>query len=110
MHKRIGWAQLGARNEKEKGSAGAVRDAKLAQRFHHRLRTMAVGRDGEHAERLPSEMLLVLLFVLPTPGAEVSEICRAYSSFFSNQAPNRSFTNSCVWLAVSSDVAAPVRT
>ena len=50
MHKRIGRAQLVARREKEEGSAGAVRDAELAQRLHHRLRAMLVGRYGEHAK------------------------------------------------------------
>ena len=31
-----------------------------AQRFHHRLHPVLVGRDGEHAKGLPAEMLLVL--------------------------------------------------
>ena len=43
MRKRIGRAQLVARCEKEEGSAGAVRDAKRAQRFHHRLHAVMVG-------------------------------------------------------------------
>jgi hypothetical protein len=60
MQKRIACAQVAARREKEEGSAGAVRDAKLAQRLHHRLHAVMVGRHGEHAERLPAEMLLVL--------------------------------------------------
>ena len=60
MRKWITRAQLVARREKEEGSAGAVRDTQLAQRLHPRLRTMPVDRQGEHAERLPSEMLLVL--------------------------------------------------
>src|SRR5271165_7535369 len=60
MRKRIARAQLVARREEEKGSAGAVRDAKLAQRLHHRLHPAMVGRYGEHPEGLPSEMLLVL--------------------------------------------------
>src|SRR5271166_5952440 len=32
------------------GSAGAVRDAKLAQRINHRVRTMPVGGHGEDAK------------------------------------------------------------
>ena len=59
MRKRIGGAQLVACREKEEGSAGAVRDAKLAQRLHHRLHAVMVGRNREDPERLPSEMLLV---------------------------------------------------
>ena len=43
MREGIGGAQLVARREK-KGSAGAVRDAKLAQRVHHRLHAAMVGR------------------------------------------------------------------
>ena len=58
--KRIGGAQLVARREKEEGSAGAVWDAELAQRFHHRLHAAMVGRDGEHSKCFPSELPLVL--------------------------------------------------
>ena len=60
MRKWIVRAQLVARREKEEWSAGAVRDAELAQRLHHRLHPVMVGRDREHPERLPAEMLLVL--------------------------------------------------
>src|SRR5271166_711224 len=52
MRKRIGGAQVVARREKEEGSAGAVRDAKLAQRLHHRLHAVMVGR---HAHLLQFE-------------------------------------------------------
>ena len=45
-----------------------MRDAKLAQRLHHRLHAVMVGCHGEHAERLPSEMLLVLF---PGMGGEI---------------------------------------
>ena len=55
MRKRIGRVELVARREKEEGSAGAVRDAKLLQRLHHRLHTVMVGRDGEHAQCFSSE-------------------------------------------------------
>jgi hypothetical protein len=58
MRKRIGRAQFVARREKEEGSAGAVWDAKLSQRLHHRLRTMPVGGDGEHAKGTGSRALL----------------------------------------------------
>ena len=58
MRKRIGGAQLVARREKEEGSAGAVRDAKLAQRLHHRLHPVLVGRHGEHARGVRSRALL----------------------------------------------------
>ena len=44
----------------EEGSAGAVRDAKRTQHLHHRLHTVLVGRNRQHPERLPAEMLLVL--------------------------------------------------
>ena len=37
-----------------------MRDAKLAQRLHHRPHPVLVGRHGEHPERLPSELPLVL--------------------------------------------------
>ena len=50
MRERIARAQLVARREKEEGSAGAVRDAKPAQRLHHRLHAVMVGRHGEHAK------------------------------------------------------------
>ena len=53
-------AQLGARREKEEGSPGAVRDAELAQRLHHRMHAAMVGRYGEHAKGFPSELPLVL--------------------------------------------------
>ncbi len=56
----VGRAQLVARREKQKGSAGAVRDAELAQRLHHRLHAATVGRYGEHAKSFPSELPLVL--------------------------------------------------
>ena len=49
-----------AGREKEEGSANAVGDMQSAQRVHHRLRTMLVGGNRQHPERLPSEMLLVL--------------------------------------------------
>ena len=49
MRKGIGGAQLVARREKKEGSAGAVRNAKLAQRVHHRLHTVLVGGHGEDA-------------------------------------------------------------
>ena len=58
MRKRIARAQLVARREEEEGSAGAVRNAKLAQRFHHRLHAVLVGRDGEHAKGTGSRALL----------------------------------------------------
>jgi hypothetical protein len=60
MREQIGRAQLVARRKKEEGSAGAVRDAKLAQRLHHRLRAMPVGRDREHAKCVLPELPLVL--------------------------------------------------
>ena len=60
MRKRIGSAQLVTGREEEEGSAGAVRDVKLAQRLHHRLHTVMVGRHGEHAKGFPSELPLVL--------------------------------------------------
>jgi hypothetical protein len=50
MRKRVARAQLVARREIEEGSAGAVRDVKLAQRLHHRLHAVMVGCDGEHAK------------------------------------------------------------
>ena len=50
MHKRIGRAQFVPRREKEEGSAGAVRDMQSAQRLHHRLHPVMVGRDGENPE------------------------------------------------------------
>ena len=50
MRERIGRVQLVACREEEEGSAGAVRDAKRAQRFHHRLHPVLVGRHGEHAK------------------------------------------------------------
>ena len=59
MRKRITRPKLVAGREKEEGSAGAVRDAKLAQRLHHRLHAVMVCRHGEHAKGLPSEMLLM---------------------------------------------------
>ena len=58
MRKQIGRAQLVPRREKEKGSAWAVRDAKLAQRLHHRLHAAMVGRHGEHAKGTGSRTLL----------------------------------------------------
>src|SRR4249920_902270 len=50
MCKGIARAQVVARRKKEEGSAGAVRDAKLAQRFHHRLHAVVVGGHGEHVK------------------------------------------------------------
>ena len=35
-------------------------DVQSAKRLHHRLHPVPVGRDRQHPERLPSEMLLVL--------------------------------------------------
>ena len=58
MRKRIARPQLVARREKEEGSAGAVRDAKLAQRLHHRVHAAMVGRYGEHAKETGSRALL----------------------------------------------------
>ena len=43
----IGRPQLVARRKKEEGSAGAVRNAELAQRLHHRLHAAVVGGHGE---------------------------------------------------------------
>ena len=60
MREWIGRAQLVAGREKEEGSAGAVRDAELAQRVHHRLHPVLVGGNRQHPERLPSELPLVL--------------------------------------------------
>ena len=54
----IGGPQLAACREKEEGSAGAVRDAKLAQRVHHRLHAVLVGGHGEHAKGTSSRALL----------------------------------------------------
>ena len=36
--------------KKKREALGAVRDVKLAQRIHHRLHAVMVGRDGEHAK------------------------------------------------------------
>ena len=58
MRKRIARAHFVAGREEEKGSAGAVRDAKLAQRLHHRLHAAMVGRHGEQAKGLGSRALL----------------------------------------------------
>jgi hypothetical protein len=60
VRKRITRAQLVAGREKEEGSAHAVGDVQFSQRLHHRLHPVMVGRDRQHPERLPSEMLLVL--------------------------------------------------
>ena len=60
MRESIGGAKVVARREEEEGSAGAVRDAELAQRFRHRLHAVMVGRNRQHPERLPSELPLVL--------------------------------------------------
>ena len=66
MRKRIACAQLVARRGKEEGSAGAVRDAKRAQRLHHRLHAVMVGRHGEHAKCLPSELPIFTRLGLPS--------------------------------------------
>src|SRR5271166_1033706 len=58
MRQGIARAQLVARREKEEGSAGAVRDVRLAQRLHHRLHPVLVGRDGEYAKGTGSRALL----------------------------------------------------
>ena len=58
MRKRTGRAQLIAGREKEEGNAGAVRDAKLAQRVHHRLHAVMIGGHGEHAKGMGSRALL----------------------------------------------------
>jgi hypothetical protein len=60
MGKWIGRAQLGARCEEEQRRAHAVGDMQAAQRLHHRLHAVLVGRDGEYAKCFPSKMLLVL--------------------------------------------------
>ena len=44
----------------QKNRSGAVRDAKRAQRLHHRLHPVMVGRHGEQAKGFPSELPLVL--------------------------------------------------
>ena len=58
MRKGIGGPELVACRKKEEGSAGAVWDAKLAQRVHHRMHPVLVGRHGEHAKRMGSSPLL----------------------------------------------------
>ena len=96
MRKRIARAKLVARREKEEGSAGAVRDAKLAQRLHHRLHSVMVGRDGEHAKGTGLRALLFqpldadfkLKPLINLPVLEVAELfvdvvdfgCRAVST------------------------------
>ena len=79
MRKRIARAHLVARREEEEGSAGAVRDAKLAQRVHHRLHAVMVGGHGEHAKGFPSEMLLVLFRGVRSENARIFRsklVCR----------------------------------
>ena len=58
MRERVARAQVVARREKEEGSAGAVRDAERAQRLHHRLHPVLVGRYGEQAKGTGSRALL----------------------------------------------------
>ena len=57
----IARAQLITGGEEEKGSAHAVRNVKLPQCFLHRMSAVMISRDGQHTERLPAEVPLVLL-------------------------------------------------
>jgi hypothetical protein len=60
VRERIARTELGARCKKEEQGAGAVRNLHLAQRLHDRPSPAIVGRDGEHAKCVPSELPFVL--------------------------------------------------
>ena len=60
VRKGIVRSQLVACREKEEGSAHTVGDMQSAQRLHHRLHPVMVGRDREDPKRLPSELPLML--------------------------------------------------
>lgn len=61
MGERIGGIEVLARGEEEKRRAHAVWYAQVAQRVHHGLHAVLVGRDGKDAEGLPAEVPFVLL-------------------------------------------------
>src|SRR5215216_3440327 len=53
-------AQRGAGSEKEQGSAWAIRNVVLVQRFLHRSHALVVRSYRQHAKGFPTELLLVL--------------------------------------------------
>ena len=60
VRERVNFTKLRACCKEEQGSARAVRDMQLAQRFLHRPRAVLIGRHREDAECLPTEMLDML--------------------------------------------------